>query len=86
MIGGRMIKKLKRYIESKKKQMQKGLEVTEQMKAEKQRRKQQKNKYLEPGTISYGLAYRQHPLDLMKDVKEKRKQEREEKNKTSNGN
>jgi len=73
--------KIKKYIKSKKDQMQRGMEVTQQMKAEKMRRKLQRQKYLEPGTISYGLAFKQNPLDLMQDVKEKRKQRREEKDK-----
>ena len=77
------MKKIKQYIKSKKDQMQRGIKVTQQMQAEKMRRKLQKQKYLEPGSIRYGLAFKQNPLDLMNDVKEKRKQRREEKNKAT---
>lgn len=58
-------------------QMQRGRVVTEQMKAEKYRKKAEKMKYLEPGTIRYGLVHRQGVLDLMKDAYERRKNKRE---------
>ena len=73
-----MKEKLKKYIQSKREQMQRGLEVTQQMKAEKQRRKLQRMKYYEPGTMRYGLAYKQNPVEFMEDVKKRRKQKREE--------
>lgn len=60
-------------------QMQRGRERTEQMKAEKRRKKLGRAKYLKPGTFRYGLHYRQGVGSFMKDVKERRKQRREEK-------
>ena len=65
------MKKLLRRLEEMK---QKGIERTEQLKAEKLRKKQNNAKYLEPGTFRYGLHYRQGVLEFMKDVKERRDQ------------
>ena len=58
-------------------QIQRGREVTEQMKADKYRRKCERIKYLEPGTIRYGLVHRQGVMDLMKDAYERRKSKRD---------
>ena len=58
------------------KRMDKGREATEQMKADKLRKDKEKAKYLEPGTIRYGLHYRQNPMDFTKDAHECRKQKR----------
>lgn len=60
-------------------QYNRGKIVTEQMRADKLRRKMEQRKYMEPGTIRYGLATKQNPLDLMKDVKSRREQKRKEK-------
>lgn len=57
-------------------QMNRGRVVTEQKRAERMRKKSEKAKYYEPGTIRYGLAHKQNPLDLMKDVKQRRKEKR----------
>ncbi len=40
-------------------------------------RKRKKEKFVEKGTIRYGLLYRQNPFDLMKDVIERRRDRRE---------
>ena len=70
---------LERLKEKKKKmqdQMKRGRVVTEQKKAERLRKKSSKVQYLEPGTIRYGLSHKQNPLDLMKDVKQRREEKR----------
>lgn len=59
-------------------QMQRGRVVTEQMKAERLRKKANKISYCEPGTIRYALLHRQHPLELMEEAKRRRKEKREE--------
>ena len=74
--------KLKQKKNKMKAQMQRGREVTEQMKAEKIRRKINKTKLFEPGTIRFGLQYKQGIGEFMDDVKERRKHKREEKEKT----
>ena len=70
---------LERLKEKKKKmtdQMQRGRVVTEQKRAAKLRKKSDKVSYREPGTIGYGLLHKQNPLDLMKDVKQRREEKR----------
>jgi len=57
--------------------MQRGRVVTEQMKADKLRRKGKRMSMYEPGTIRYGLAHKQNPLELMEDAKQRRKYKRE---------
>ena len=74
--------KLQKYIIKKQEQIQKGKAVTEQMKAERKRKRLQKMKYAEPGTITFGLHYKQNPIDFMKDSYERRKLNRESKKKT----
>lgn len=63
----------------KKKQLmemkQRGIKRTEQMRAEKLRKRM---KLAKPGTIRYGLLYKQHPMDLMGDVWKNRKSKRAE--------
>ena len=56
------------------KRLQKGREVTEQLRAEKMRVKKEKAKGYERGTFRYGLANRQSIIDFMRDVKERREQ------------
>ena len=70
----RLLEKLERKKLELQQQMQKGREVTEQMKADKIRKKHEKSKHFEPGTFRYGLFHRQGVLDFMKDVKERREQ------------
>lgn len=74
--------KLKAKKKQMQEQMQRGRVVTEQMRSERQRKRIQKkiqnSKLAEPGTIKYGLAYKQNPLDFMHDAYEIRKQKREE--------
>ena len=59
-------------------QYNRGKEVTLQMKAEKLRRKGKTFSSIEPGTIRYGFAHKQNPLDMMKDAKCRRQQKRKE--------
>lgn len=74
------LKKKKEKLSKKAEEMKlRGLERTEQSRAEKLRKKQQRAKYVEPGTFRYGMMHKQNPLDFMKDVKERRKQKKEEK-------
>ena len=70
---------LERLKEKKKKmqdQMKRGRVVTEQKRAARLRKKSSKVQYHEPGTIGYGLMHKQNPLDLMKDVKQRREEKR----------
>lgn len=63
-------------------QYQRGIEVTEQMKAEKLRKRKEKLGNLKPGAISsirVGLAARSGPLDVMKGEYSRRKYERKKK-------
>jgi len=66
------LRKLLERLKKKKKdiadQMQRGRVVTEQMKADKLRRKGKRMSMYEPGTIRYGLAHKQNPLELMEDA------------------
>jgi len=75
--------KLRKYIDAKKKQIHKGRMVTEQLKAERLRKKQKKIESYEPGTFHYGILHKQKTLDFMRDVYEKRKKKREEKNESN---
>jgi len=75
-----MKEKLQKFIDKYQKQYQRGKEVTEQMKAEKQRKKLQKMKYVEPGTIKWGMHYKQNPVEFMKDSYARKKRLREEAN------
>ena len=74
-----IIKKMKQKKKDLQAQYQRGKDRTEQMKADKLRQKMQQQKYMEPGTIRYGLLTKQNPLDLMKDVKTRRELKRKEK-------
>ena len=68
--------RLSHYIEGKKKQIQRGIEISEQMKAEKERQKILNGRGCVPGTFRYGLKNMQNPLDFMSDVYERRKAKR----------
>lgn len=67
------------WIKKTKAQMQRGLEVTEQMKAEKQRKKFMKAMNSQPGSIRNGLTRKQSPMEFAKELYEIKKQKREEK-------
>ena len=58
---------------------EKGIIKTEQMKAEKLRKKDKQKTMYEPGTIRYGLAHKQNPIDMMGDMKRRRERKRDEK-------
>ena len=81
-----MVMSWKDKLLDKKKKLQeqynRGKEVTLQMKAEKLRKRGKTMSSITPGTIRYGIAHKQNPLDLMKDAKcrrERRRKEKEEK-------
>ena len=72
--------KLSSFIEKKQKQVQHGCKITEQVKAEKLRKKQNRLKDAKPGAITAirsGLVTHANPLDVMKEEYERRKYERE---------
>jgi len=73
-----LLERLQEKKKSMQDQMQRGRLVTEQMKAERMRKKSDKAKFLEPGTFRYGLMHRQGVGEFMKDVKERRRQKREQ--------
>ena len=72
---------LKERLEQKKKKMQdqikRGRDRTEQQKAERIRKKKQRAKHYEPGTIKYGLHHRQRIGTVMKDALDRRRKRRE---------
>jgi len=68
------------WLEKRKAELEKGKVVTMQRQAERQRKKQAKARYIEPGTIAYGLMNRQDPMTFMKEAYERRKQNRQNKN------
>ena len=72
------LEKLKKKKKKMQEQLQRGRVVTEQMKADKLRRKGKRMSMYEPGTVRYGLAHKQGPFELMEDAKQRRKQKREE--------
>ena len=67
--------KLKKKKKELKEQMQRGREISQQKKAERMRKKHM----AEPGTIRYGLAHKQNPLEFMKEAHERRKSKRKQK-------
>jgi len=74
--------KLKDFIARKQAQIQKGKEVTQQMKAEKLRKKMNKLADAKPGavtTMRKGMMTKQSPIDVMKEEYSRRKYEREKK-------
>lgn len=73
--------KLKGVVEAKKAQMRRGVEVSEQMRAERLRKKMDRINDLGPGTIRYGLAHKQRVGDFTKDVYDRRKAKREDRKK-----
>jgi len=74
---------LKERYKKKKKRLdelrERGQIRTEQIRAEKLRKKKEQQKYMEPGTFRYAITTKQHVLDFMKDVKERREERRKEK-------
>jgi len=74
--------RLNNFILKKQMQVQRGREITEQMKAEKMRKKQNRLIDAEPGAITAirrGLVTHANPLDVMKEEYNRRKYEREHK-------
>ena len=61
--------------------MDRGIKVTEQMKAEKLRKKIKQAEDSGPGTIRYGLVHKQSVKDFMKDAYDRRKTMRDVKKK-----
>ena len=79
------MKTLERLKEKKRKmqaQMKKGLEVTEQMRAEKKRKKLNKLVHMKPGArqaIVHGMMAKKTPMEVMREEYDRRKSEREKK-------
>ena len=73
------VDKLKKKKQSLKDQYNRGKVVTEQIRADKLRKRKQKMGALEPGMVRYGLTVKQHPVDFMKDSLERRQRKRKEK-------
>jgi len=74
--------KLNNYILKKQMQIQRGKEITEQMKADKLRKRQNSLKDAKPGAVTAirsGLVTRASPLDVMKEEYNRRKYERKNK-------
>jgi hypothetical protein len=74
--------KVQGFIDSKKQQIERGRVVTEQMKADRLRKKQNKLEHMKPGArkaISVGLKTRDSPLNVMKIEYLRRRYEREHK-------
>lgn len=65
-------------------QMQRGREVTEQMRADKKRKKMDNLIHMKPGScqaITHGLMMRKKPMEVMREEYERRRYEREQKQK-----
>lgn len=65
-------------------QMQRGRIVTEQMKAEKKRKRTDNLIHMKPGArqaIAHGLAMRKNPMEVMREEYVRRRYEREQKKK-----
>jgi len=74
--------KIKGYLKSKREQIQRGRIVTEQMRADRLRKRTNKLADMKPGalkTIVVGLKTKANPMDLMKEEYARRKYERGEK-------
>ena len=79
-----LLNKLKEKKDKMQKQMQRGREVTEQMRAEKLRKKINKRINMKPGArqaIVHGIALKKSPRDVMSEELNRRKYEREQKKK-----
>lgn len=80
----KLLDKMKAKKKSMQDQMQRGREVTEQMKAEKLRKKINKQLDMKPGArqaIVHGMALKKSPMDVMREEYERRRYEREQKKK-----
>ena len=80
----KLLDKLKDKKKSMQAQMQRGREVTGQMKADKMRKKMDNLIHMKPGArqaITHGLMMRKKPLDVMKEEYSRRLYEREQKKK-----
>lgn len=80
----KLLDKLKEKKKSMQTQMQRGREVTEQMKAERLQKKINKRIDMKPGArqaIVHGLAMKKTPMEVMKEEYNRRRFEREQKRK-----
>jgi len=80
----KMLERLKEKKRSMQAQMQRGREVTEQMRAEKLRRKINKRMNMKPGArqaIVHGIALKKNPMEVMSEEYNRRKAVREQKKK-----
>ena len=84
----KILERLKDKKKSMKDQMQRGRVVTEQMRAEKLRKKNNKRINMKPGprqAIVHGIAMKKSPMDVMREELSRRRFEREQKNKKKKG-
>jgi len=75
-------KKLRKYVQKKQDQIQRGREISMQMKDEQLRKKEKQYQHMKPGAkkaILDGLKTKSSPLDVMKQEYERRKYERHKK-------
>ena len=80
----KLMEKLNAKRSKMQKQMRKGMEVTEQMKAEKKRKRLNKMVNMKPGAkqaIVHGIAMKKKPLEVMREELDRRRFEREQKRK-----
>ena len=78
----KLLDRLKEKKQKMQSQMQRGRVVTEQMRAEKLRRKINKRIDMKPGAgqaIVHGMAMKKSPMDVMKEEYSRRRYEREQK-------
>lgn len=64
---------IKEWMQKRKEEYRRGLDITIQKRMERQKKKQQQ---LQPGTIKYGLAMKQKPMEVMRDAYETRRRKR----------
>ena len=80
----KLMEKLNAKRSKMQKQMRKGMEITEQMKAEKKRKRLNKMVNMKPGAkqaIVHGIAMKKKPLEVMREELDRRRFEREQKRK-----
>jgi len=77
---------LRDWINQRRAEIKRGKIELEKDRAERLRKKRKRVASIEPGTIRYGLAYKQNPLELMRDAKERRETRRKEKQRNRDNN
>jgi len=74
----KLLEKLQKKKTKMQEQIHRGRVKTEQIRAKKLRKRKERTKSLEPGTIRYGLANRQDVGGLMHDALERRRNKRKD--------